>query len=111
MMRSRSIEQDDCQVVASEDMIITGVPMSFSSYDLAEAVKDEAKKPHTQLDYNPQWSVTFEQFLASVLNECCLVDYFDTKVDVVAKLKEFTDTKMKRQESVQVSGSKSVFYA
>ena len=62
-------------------------------------------------DHNPDWSVTYEQFLANAMNEACLVDFFDRQIDVKASLKAFSDIKMKRQESIPVSGSKSVFYA
>ena len=33
------------------------------------------------------WSITFEQFLASILNESCLVSFFDQNVDILKKLK------------------------
>ena len=84
--------------------------VSFSSYDLAEVVKETS---HTQSnENNPEWSVTFEQFLASVMKEDVLVDYFDRKIEVVTKLKQFGDMKLKRQCSVPVTGvTQSVFYA
>lgn len=105
VMRSRSVEYDDLQA-PDEDDLLAANPISYSSYDLASVLKKEDK-----LKSHQEWSVTFEQFLASAMNEGCLVDYFDHKMDVVAKLKQFGDSKMKRQDSVQVSGSRSVFYA
>merc|ERR1719273_2570689 len=84
------------------------ISTSISSYDLSSCLKTAAEKNNQN---NPEWSVTFEQFLASIMNESCLVDYFDHHVDVVSKLKMFGDTKLNRHESVSTSGSKSVFYA
>ena len=83
-------------------------PVSYSAYDLASVVKETKE---TTENTNPEWSVTFEQFVASVMNESCLVDFFDRKIDVVTKLKQFGDIKMRRQSSVPVTGSQSVFYA
>ncbi len=102
LARSKSSEVDGDE--KEEDFL--DPPTSMSSYDLACAVKKE--------DFNPEWSVTFEQFLASIMNESCLVDYFDQKINVVSKLKMFADAKLKRQESsnfVTPAVSKSVFYA
>lgn len=67
------------------------LPTSISSYQLNSG----------------EWSVTFEQFLASFMNESCLVDYFDKQIDLVAKLKQFSDRKLNRQET----GAKTVYYA
>ena len=109
LARSKSIHCED----QDEDPESTGTntipPLtSISSYDLSSCLKTAAEKNNQN---NPEWSVTFEQFLASIMNESCLVDYFDHHVDVVSKLKMFGDTKLNRHESVSTSGSKSVFYA
>ena len=102
LMRSKSIDTEQVTKDVSED--ITAPPVSYSSYNLAETKE-------TKENTNIEWSVTFEQFVASVMNESCLVDFFDRKIDVVTKLKQFGDIKMKRQSSVPVTGSQSVFYA
>ena len=106
LMRSKSINTEEVTRKVSED--ITAPPVSYSSYDLASVVNETKEVAENT---NPEWSVTFEQFVASVMNESCLVDFFDRKIEVVTKLKQFGDIKMKRQSSVPVTGSQSVFYA
>ena len=103
LLRSKSIDKEG---VKKDD--IMAPPVSYSAYDLASVVKETKE---TTENANPEWSVTFEQFVASVMNESCLVDFFDRKIDVVTKLKQFGDIKMRRQSSVPVTGSQSVFYA
>ena len=104
LARSRSVIQE-CEIGESEENSENSIPplTSISSYDLSSCFKKETN--------NLEWSVTFEQFLASIMNESCLVDYFDHQVDVVTKLKKYGDTKLLRHESVDTAGSKSVFYA
>ena len=99
LARSRSVHCEDAEL---EDSEVVPPNTSISSYDLSSCLRETN---------NPEWSVTFEQFLASIMNEGCLVDYFDHQVDVVSKLKKFGDTKLNRHESVCTTGSKSVFYA
>ena len=104
LARSRSVIQE-CEIGESEENSENSIPplTSISSYDLSSCFQKETN--------NLEWSVTFEQFLASIMNESCLVDYFDHQVDVVTKLKKYGDTKLNRHESVDTAGSKSVFYA
>ena len=40
-------------------------------------VEEKSAKP-----YDDNWSITFEQFLASILTEPALVDHFSEKVDL-----------------------------
>jgi len=104
IVRSRSIEYED----SPEESTLPYQPVclaSVSSYDLSAVLKEQKESD------NYDWSVTYEQFLANVMSEECLVDFFDRQIDLMTKLKAFGDIKMKRQESVPVSGSKSVFYA
>jgi hypothetical protein len=69
---------------------ISAPATSFSSHDIASlSLKsdDEDVAINCQLaDTSVDWSITFEQFLASVLNESVLVNFFEQRVDVVAKL-------------------------
>jgi len=112
-LRARSIECDDiegAEIMASESR--TGPPKSMSSYDLKSMRGTKSEEEFCDKGSFIEWSVNFEQFMASIMNEGCLVDFFDHKVDVVAKLKKLGATELKRQESIQIStGSKSVFYA
>ena len=104
IVRSRSIEYED----SPEESTLPYQPVclaSVSSYDLSAVLKEQKESD------NYDWSVTYEQFLANVMSEECLVDFFDRQIDLMTKLKAFGDIKMKRQESVPVAGSKSVFYA
>ena len=55
------------------------------------------------------WSITFEQFIASFLNESALVEYFDRKIDIVEGIRNLEKTKLLHRESVPLKGN-SVFY-
>ena len=48
--------------------------------------KDDSNDKSFLIDPD-DWSITFEQFLASILNESCLVAFFDQKIDILKKLK------------------------
>jgi len=62
---------------------------SFSSHDIASlTLNDDGNAEScdvTSGQSQADWSITFEQFLASVLNESALVNFFDQRVDIVAK--------------------------
>jgi len=69
-------------------------------------VDDKGAKLH---DNN--WSITFEQFLASILTEPALVDHFSQKVDLKDALKDYSSAGMKRLPSTDTHDSaRSVFY-
>ena len=79
-----SVSNDSSNVIDTEqtekqnakaDQEARGVTKHFSK-EKSEAIVD--------LD---DWSITFEQFLASILNESCLVNFFDRKIDILQKLK------------------------
>ena len=57
------------------------------------------------------WTITFEQFLASILTESTLVDQLSKKTDLEVALQSYaaSDFKKTRQESVETT-SRSVFY-
>jgi len=58
-----------------------------------------------------EWSITFEQFYASILTETPLIDFFSKNHDIEASLKEFSSIGPKRAPSeVTYDGSRSVFY-
>ena len=97
IVRSRSVECDELPPEVSEEAVeAVKLPIaSVSSYDLSAVLKQQKV---TKGD-NPDWSVTYEQFLANIMNEGCLVDFFDRQIDVLANLKAFGDIKMKRQDT------------
>jgi len=78
------------------------------------SVKDESiagvdEKDHKTHDKN--WSITFEQFLASILTEPALVDHFSEKIDLQVSLKEYNCSGLKRIPSEDThDSSRSVFY-
>ena len=79
---------------------------------LADAIDEvEEKEERSKVTDDSDWSVTFEQFLASVLNESVLVDYFDRKIDLRIGLEKINLGRLTRQESnpATTAGS-SVFY-
>jgi len=57
------------------------------------------------------WSITFEQFYASILTEPSLVDNFSERFDVENLLKEYSSFGRPRVSSVETKdNSRSVFY-
>ena len=53
------------------------------------SLKDNSSDIASLIDPD-DWSITFEQFLASILNESCLVAFFDQKIDILKQLKVST---------------------
>ena len=98
LRRSKTIDEAS----DTSEGVQASVPASYSSYELSAGAKD-AK--------NPEWSVTFEQVLANITNEDCLVNYFDQKVDVVSKLRQVGDTKLMLRSQDALGLSRSVSYA
>jgi len=103
---------------SSENESIKEISEDKNTRENINAVKNEASQPKdnlsdkTSLIDPDDWSITFEQFLASILNESCLVAFFDQKIDILKQLKVYhSDKLLKRQESVvPITGSKSIFY-
>ena len=57
------------------------------------------------------WSITFEQFYASILTEPSLVDNFSQRTDIEASLKDYNSFGRPRPSSVETKdNSRSVFY-
>lgn len=75
-----------------------------SGDDVGENPKGDSKE-----EDDNNWSITFEQFIASFLNESCLVEYFDRKIDIVEGLRNLEKIKLLHRESVPLK-SNSVFY-
>jgi len=49
------------------------------------------------IDFN--WSMTFEQFLASMLTEQPLIDYFESQMDMMPAIERFRSRRLQRQAS------------
>jgi hypothetical protein len=73
---------------------LTKPATSFSSHDIASLSLGETtygvsskttSGGSSSSTSGGDWFITFEQFLASVLNESALVNFFDQRVDIVAK--------------------------
>lgn len=45
------------------------------------------------------WSMSFEQFLASMLTEQSLIDYFESQMDVIPAIERFKNRRLQRQTS------------
>merc|ERR1712126_438880 len=102
---------------SSENESIKEISEDKNTRENIKTVKNKASQPKnnsgdkTSLIDPDDWSITFEQFLASILNESCLVAFFDQKIDILKQLKVYhSDKLLKRQESVvPLTGSKSIF--
>lgn len=51
----------------------------------------------SSLDHD--WSITFEQFLASMLTEQPLIGYFESQMDVISAIERFRNRRLQRQTS------------
>ena len=61
-----------------------GDQVDGSVADKDESIAGVDEKDHKTHDKN--WSITFEQFLASILTEPALVDHFSEKIDLQASI-------------------------
>lgn len=52
-------------------------------------VSRKCSAEHATNSNTPQWSLTFEQLIASLLTENILVNYFDQQFDLDSKLGEY----------------------
>ncbi|TRY63799.1 hypothetical protein TCAL_07164 [Tigriopus californicus] len=67
------------------------------------------KLPNLPPEPIENWSISFEQFLACVLNEAVLVEYFDRKIPIQMGLAKMNSTRLMRQDSISLT-NRSVFY-
>lgn len=74
---------------------------------VAEKPKDQSTEEQSASDSSNDtskpdqwWSITFEQFLASVLTEAPLSDFFEKKVDVCSAIEKLKQRKIERQLSL-----------
>ena len=80
----------------SENESIKENPEDTNTRENSNTAKNETSSPKddsrdkTSLIDPDDWSITFEQFLASILNESCLVAFFDQKIDILKQLKVST---------------------
>ena len=77
---------------------------SGDGFDEEQKTEEDSKE-----EDDNNWSITFEQFIASFLNEACLVEYFDQKIDIVEGIRNLEKIKLQHRESVPLK-SNSVFY-
>lgn len=88
-------------------------PRSFRNENrkapIKEVSKIERSADHDASD-NPrvdlEWSISFEQFLASMLTEPELVSYFDAQIDLNPAIERFRNRRLNRQSTT--SGDSSV---
>jgi len=76
-----------------------------------EVASKNGKIKEDHLEDGEGWSITFEQFYASILTEPSLVDNFSQKSDIEASLKDYSSFGRPRVSSVETKdNSRSVFY-
>ena len=89
------------------------VKRSISKQAIKESEDDVGDNPKTEEDSKKEddnnWSITFEQFIASFLNESALVEYLDRKIDIVDGINNLEKIKLLHRDSVPLK-SNSVFY-
>jgi len=86
--RSRSVDKKDEELLEVENNEHKGLPVSSKSMhqiSRLQNTEEESQRQDCGLS-EEDWSLTFEQFMASILNENALVRAFETKIDVVQKL-------------------------
>eukprot|EP00092_Neocalanus_flemingeri_P012003 GFUD01012940.1.p1 GENE.GFUD01012940.1~~GFUD01012940.1.p1 ORF type:complete len:1138 (+),score=342.79 GFUD01012940.1:127-3540(+) len=76
--------------------------------DVSEDEKTDNKAPKSD---DKEWSITYEQFLASMLTESALVDHFSERLDLQVALREYNCSGLNRLPSTETQdSSRSVFY-
>ncbi len=87
----RDAGQEDTSALAASDIAQHKMPSSVSR----ESLKSEStKKP------DGDWSISFEQFLASILTEPDLVEYFERQVDIRSAIEKYRNRRLiERQNS------------
>lgn len=86
-----------------------GQKVQSSSQAQEELGNTLPKLPNLPAEPIENWSISFEQFLASVLNESVLVDYFDRKIPIQLGLDKMNSNRLMRQDSISLV-NRSVFY-
>ena len=100
-LKSKSFDEPD-DVAPPTTSQPTSFKASHSTYDFVAGATAETAKN------DDDWSISFEQFLASILNENCLVNAFDQKLDIISRLEEYNrKALLTKQESII---EKSEFY-
>ena len=83
---------EDCDLSA-----ITSKPFP-STYQSSTNLPSSPAKPGQAVDDN--WSITFEQFVANILTEHPLVQYFENHVDLAVNIKHFRERRISEKTSV-----------
>ena len=79
--RSKSVEEND--LADDSHKQLGAFPKSSTMHQIASS---SDQNEQSQKASDDDWSITFEQFLANILNENALVGAFDEKIDVVQRL-------------------------
>ena len=79
-----SVSNDSGNVIDTEQTEKQNTKADHEDLGATKHFSKEKSEAIVDLD---DWSITFEQFLASILNESCLVNFFDRKIDILQKLK------------------------
>lgn len=78
-----------------------------SSRDSSDTVNKEKKPSGAEVD--SAWSISFEQYLASMLTEPALVKYFEQRVDLTPVIEKFRNRRLySRSESTTNSPTASI---
>ena len=81
--RSKSVEENDLADDSQPHKQLGAFPKSSTMHQIASS---SDQNEQSQKASDDDWSITFEQFLANILNENALVGAFDEKIDVVQRL-------------------------
>merc|ERR1712025_1143893 len=99
---------DKKKIVGTEEEVAQVVDNVDGNDNQVQQVDIEEKVCKT---HDNNWSITFEQFLASILTEPALVEHFSVKTDLKEALKEYSSSGVKKQHSTDTQdNSRSVFY-
>ena len=78
-------------------------PVASKEDDITRSPPKSRVDPKT----NPEWSISFEQFFASVLTEAPLCEYFERKFSLTEKIAKLRTNRRHKHFSSQISRDES----
>jgi hypothetical protein len=82
-------DRSTSNIEVAEEKIPESDMVYIKESDLELEETNETSKMSSQANDSKQWFISFEQLIASLLNDDFLVNYFDAKYDINKKLSEY----------------------
>lgn len=105
VLSAGSHEMDDklqCEDIADDTVLVRSGPHGRVGTHSGAGPHGAGGLPHSA-SIDKDWAITFEQFLASVLTEQALVQYFEKPVDITARITNAKNVRKVGQTQVSLS--------